>query len=298
LRRSRLKLPADQRSHRLDFEAIGTHWQIDTVDPVEDALRAAIADRVERYDRTWSRFRSDSLVSRIGERAGRWILPDEAAELFELYRGLYLATDGAMSPLVGRSLDALGYDREYSLRPSGSPVAAPTWDEAVAWDGEALTTLRPVRLDIGAAGKGHLVDLVGAVLQDAGHSQFVIDASGDIRHWGADVLRIGLEDPRDVTRAIGIARISDAAICSSATNRRQWAPGLHHVVDAMTGLPTSTIVATWAIAPTALAADGLATALFFADPAQLSELFDFQWVRMNAAGRVEFSPDLDGELFT
>ncbi|MCY7413116.1 MAG: FAD:protein FMN transferase [Salinibacterium sp.] len=298
MRRSRLTLPADQRSHRLDFEAIGTHWQIDTVDPVEDTLRAAIADRVERYDRTWSRFRSDSLVSQIGERAGQWILPDEAGELFELYRGLYLATGGAMSPLVGRSLDAIGYDRGYSLRPSGSPVAAPTWDEAVAWDGEALTTLRPVSLDIGAAGKGHLVDLVGAVLGDSGHSQFVIDASGDIRHWGADLLRVGLEDPRDTTKAIGIARISNAAICSSATNRRQWGTGLHHVVDALTGLPTSTIVATWAIAPTALAADGLATALFFTDPARLSELFDFRWVRLDATGRVEFSPDFDGELFT
>ncbi len=253
---------------------------------------------MQRYDRTWSRFRADSVVSRIGEGAGRWVLPEEAGELFELYRKLYRATDGAMSPLIGRSLDALGYDRAYSLRPSGDPVAAPAWDEAVAWDGEALTTVRPVSLDIGAAGKGHLVDLVGGVLRDSGHSQFVIDASGDIRHWGTDVLRVGLEDPRDATRAIGIARISDAAICSSATNRRQWGAGLHHVVDAMTGLPTSTIVATWAIASTALAADGLATALFFANPARLSELFDFRWVRMDANGRVEFSPDLDGELFT
>lgn len=265
---------------------------------MDAALAAAIADRIETYDRTWSRFRDDSLVAAIGERAGRWPFPAEAPELFDLYRRLYAATDGAMSPLVGRALDTLGYDRTYSLTPVGDPSPAPAWDEAVAWDGSALTTVRPVRLDVGAAGKGYLVDLIGDLLVAAGHESIVIDASGDIRHWGDGVLRVGLEDPRDTTKAIGIARVTDAAIGSSATNRRQWGAGLHHVIDALTGLPTRSIVATWAIARNALEADGLATALFFADPARLEREFAFQWVRMDASGRVEFSPHLDGELFT
>lgn len=282
----------------LAFEALGTRWQIDTIEPVDAALAAEIADRIERYDRTWSRFRTDSLVAQIGRRAGTWRFPDEAPALFELYRRLYAATDGAMSPLVGAALDTLGYDRAYSLTPSGDPVPAPAWDEAVAWDGDRLTTVRPVRLDVGAAGKGYLVDLIGALLREAGHENIVIDASGDIRHWGESALRVGLEDPRDTTRAIGIARITDAAICSSATNRRQWGAGLHHVIDALTGLPTRSIIATWAIAPTALEADGLATALFFTDPARLERDFAFEWVRLDAAGRVEFSPHLNGELFT
>ncbi len=261
-------------------------------------MRAAVADQIERYDRTWSRFRPDSVVMRIGEHAGQWVLPAEADELFDLYRRLYAVTGGAMSPLVGRALDTLGYDRAYSLRPAGDPIPAPAWDDAVAWDGTALTTIRPVSLDIGAAGKGHLVDLVGELLVTGGHPDAVIDASGDIRHWGDGVLRVALEDPRDTTKAIGIARVGRQAICSSATNRRVWGDGIHHVIDALTGLPTRRIVATWAIAPTALEADGLATALFFADPARLADQFAFQWVRMDATGRVEFSPNLDGELFT
>lgn len=261
-------------------------------------LKAVIADRVESYDRTWSRFRTDSLVATIGERAGSWAFGPEAPALFDLYRRLYSASDGAMSPLVGATLDALGYDRAYSLTPTGTPRPAPAWDEAVAWDGETLTTVRPVRLDVGAGGKGYLVDLLGQLLREAGHEKVAIDASGDIRTWGGGTLRVGLEDPRDPTRAIGIAHVADAAICSSATNRRQWGSGLHHVIDALTGLPTRSITATWAIAPTALEADGLATALFFTDPTRLEREFDFQWVRMDAAGRVEFSPHLNGELFT
>lgn len=253
-------------------------------------------DRVESFDRTWSRFRDDSLVSRIAAAPGAWRFPAEAPALFDLYRRLYTATDGAMSPLVGQTLESLGYDRAYSLRPSATPAPVPAWDDAVAWDGEALTTVRPVVLDVGAAGKGYLVDLVTAMIVDAGHEDAIVDGSGDLRHVGTGTMAVGLEHPLDTTKAIGIARV-EAAICSSATNRRVWGSGIHHVIDATTGLPTSRVIATWAIAATALEADGLATALFFTDPARLAAEFDFTYVRMLTGGAVEFSPDLEGELF-
>lgn len=245
----------------------------------------------------WSRFRNDSLVARIAASAGAWRLPAEAGPLLDVYRRLYEATDGAMSPLVGRSLESLGYDRAYSLRASGAPTAAPAWEDAIAWDGESLTTLRPVTLDVGAAGKGYLVDLVTELLVAAGHRDVIVDGSGDIRHAGPSPIRVALEHPTDAKRAIGIANVTNGAICSSASNRRAWGTGLHHVIDATTGLPTTRVIATWAIAATGLEADGLSTALFFADPARLAEQFDFEYVRVLATGAIEFSPNLDGELF-
>lgn len=237
-------------------------------------------------------------MARIATTPGVWEFPPDAPELFDLYRRLYTATDGAMSPLVGRALDDLGYDRAYSLRPTGRSAAAPAWDEAVAWNGRALTTVRPVSLDVGAAGKGYLVDIVARILDEAGHVDYTVDGSGDIRHRGAAPIRVGLEHPLDTSKAIGIALVRDGAICSSATNRRAWGEGLHHVIDALTGLPTHNVIATWAVARTALEADGLSTALFFADPARLAAEFDFSYVRMFSTGRVEFSPTFDGELFT
>lgn len=255
--------------------------------------------RIEEFDRTWSRFRDDSLVARIANAPGTFAFPAEAPALFELYRNLYEATDAALSPLVGRALEGLGYDRTYSLRQhSGSPGPVPAWDDAISWDGSRLTTLRPVLLDVGAAGKGLLVDLVTELLAEAGHGDVIVDGSGDIRQFGPDPIRVGLEHPLDTSKAIGIANVQNAAICSSATNRRAWGKGLHHVIDATTGLPTSTVIATWAMAPTALEADGLSTALFFADPVRLAERYEFTFVRMFSTGRVEFSPNLDGEIFT
>ena len=276
------------------FESIGTQWQIDTPEPIPQTLRTALARRIDEFDRTYSRFRDDSLVARIATTPGRHEFPADAPPLFDLYRRLHSATAGRVSPLVGGSLDALGYDRTYSLR-ARAAAPAPTWDDAVAWDGTALTTVRPVSIDVGAAGKGYLVDIVGRMLVGAGIPQFTIDASGDILHSGAPI-RVGLEHPLDPSKAIGVATVS-GAICASAANRRAWGNGLHHVIDATTGLPTSAVIATWAIAATALAADGLATALFFADPAMLEQSFDFTWVLMREGGRVEFSPRFEGEIF-
>lgn len=284
--------------HNWRFEAIGTGWQIDTPRPLGGVLEHAILDRIAGFDRTYSRFRDDSLVARIATTPGRHVFPDDAAALFDVYRALYEATDGAMSPLVGAALDRLGYDRTYSLRATAPAIPAPGWDAAVAWDGTALTTLRPVSVDVGAAGKGYLVDIVAAMLAASGVDEFIVDASGDIVHHGAEPIRVGLEHPLDTTKAIGVVSIANGAICASASNRRVWGDGLHHVLDATTGLPTREIIATWAMAETALAADAIATALFFADPARLAERFEFSYVRMHATGRVESSPHLDGELFT
>src|SRR5690606_31691184 len=86
------------------FEAIGTAWQIDADVPIEASTQAAIHARIEQSARAYSRFRDDSLVARIASTPGTVEFPADAAPLFGLYRRLYEATDGAMSPLVGRSL--------------------------------------------------------------------------------------------------------------------------------------------------------------------------------------------------
>jgi len=252
--------------------------------------------RIEDFDRTYSRFRDDSLVSTIARAPNTYRFPADAPPLFELYRRLYIATKGAMSPLVGRALEELGYDRTYSLQPSATLTRVPEWQEALSWNGSELTTHTPALLDIGAAGKGYLVDLVAEVLREHGVGATTVDASGDFLHRGETPLRVALEHPLDVSKAIGVVSVQNQAMCASAPNRRAWA-GLHHILDARTGLPTDRIIATWAIAATALEADGLATALFFAEPAELATEFEFQYVRMFSTGRVEYSPDLNGELF-
>jgi thiamine biosynthesis lipoprotein len=282
------------------FDAIGTGWRIDTVEPIPDAVRAVIAGRIERFDLDWSRFRDDSLVTRIAREPGRHRMPDDAPQLLGLYRELYRASGGRVSPLVGRALESVGYDAQYRLRPAATRPPVPSWDDALAWDGEYLTTTTSVLLDIGAVGKGYLVDLVSGVLADHGIPRHVVDASGDLLTRGVP-LRVALEHPLDPTKAIGVVELSggpeDAALCASASNRRAWGDGLHHVLDAVTGEPTSQVIASWAIASTAAWADGAATALFFETPPNFFARHNVVTVTMSAHGCVECSPSFTGELF-
>jgi thiamine biosynthesis lipoprotein len=290
--------PAEGFVRSWEFEAIGAPWRISTPDDLPQTTKDAILARMDDFDRVYSRFRGDSLVSEIATRAGTWDFPADAAALFSLYRTLYNATEGAMSPLVGGRLENLGYDSDYTLTPHPESVEVPSWDEIMKWDGTRLTTTSAVLVDVGAAGKGYLVDLVAAVLRDAGADEYLIDASGDLLHRGAVAVRVGLEHPFDATQAIGICELQNASICASAPNRRAWGDGLHHILDATTGEPTSTIAATWAVASSGLIADGLATALFFAASPALSASYTFEYVRMFPDSRVEYSRSFPGELFT
>ena len=280
------------------FEGIGTRWEISTPRPLDAALRGRLLAVVEKYDGDWSRFRSDSRVSAMARQPGRFQLPAEAAALGRLYRRLYDITAGAMTPLIGGSLERLGYDASYSLKPAGSPVPAPRWEDALDWDGNELTTSVPLVLDIGAAGKGQLVDLLAAELRSHGEESFLIDASGDLLHSGPEPVTVALEHPYDPSKAIGTVSLAGGALCASASNRRAWGDGLHHVLDGTTGRPVTTAVATWTLANNTMVADGLATALFFAPGAVLEESFDFSWLTVFSDGSAAYSAGFEGTLFT
>src|ERR671927_373232 len=231
------------------FEGIGTGWEISTPVPLPPGLRSALLAEVERYDSTWSRFREDSLVTRMSVEPGQYLLPPESADLAGLYRRLYTLSGGAMTPLIGESLERLGYDPHYSLRPRGEAAPPPGWDTVLDWHGTSLRTTAPVVLDIGAAGKGQLVDLLADLLRSHGVPDFFIDASGD-------------------------------------------------VLDGTTGTPVRTVVATWALADSAMAADALATALFLVPATDLEQHFRFSWLKVFSNGSAEYSAEFEGALFT
>ncbi|MYW96160.1 FAD:protein FMN transferase [Amycolatopsis rubida] len=283
------------------FAAIGTQWQIDTERPLAEELRRRIRSLAEEFDRVWSRFRDDSLVTRIAHAGtgGRFEFPARDAALLDLYDRLVAATDGALDPLVGRDLELLGYDARYTLVPDEAALAGrrrDSWTRDVRREGTSIATERPMVIDVGAAGKGYLVDLVAQTLLDAGVVEFVVDASGDLRHHGREPVTVGLEHPVLPGRVLGTVALRDSALCASATNRRSWGDGLHHVLNGQTGRPVDDVVATWVLAADAATADGLATALFVSDPARL-RTFPCSWVRMLANGRVQWSDNFAGELF-
>lgn len=320
----------DGKERDWTFDAIGTSWRIVTAAPASAAVRRAVADRVDAFDRAWSRFRPDSVVAAVRSGAGRHRMPDDAGPLLDLYDRLHAATDGAMSPAVGDGLEHLGYDADYSLRAGEGHRAAVDWAD-VRWEPPHLVTTVPFVLDVGAAGKGYLADLVADVVLAEQRREGVpdgargvrVDASGDLVHRpparsarsagptgvpAPDALRVALEHPLRPEFAVGVATLDGTprrrALCASATNRRTWGEGLHHVLDARTGVPVTGVLATWVVADSALVADGLATALFLLDPDAATTLaaeLGATFVRMDAppggGHRLHVSPDFPGEVF-
>jgi thiamine biosynthesis lipoprotein len=279
------------------FDGIGTRWEISTPGALDEGQRRRLLEVVEDYDAAWSRFRPDSLVAQAARQPGRYEMPDGAGALGRLYRSLYRLSGGAMTPLIGASLEQLGYDAAYSLRSRGTPVPAPRWEDVLDWQDTVLTTKAPVVLDIGAAGKGQLADLLSAELRSQGFSASFIDASGDLFNAGGPSVSVALEHPYDPGKAIGTISLGPGALCASAANRRAWGDGLHHVLDGITGVPVRTVVATWALAGTAMEADALATALFFVDGEALQQEFEFSWLSVLSDGSAAYSAGFEGVLF-
>ncbi len=285
------------------FEAIGTRWTIDCEDELDEKkyeeLKQAIQERIDLYDRTYSRFKLDSLLSRAGATPGVYEFPEDSVELFGTYRDFYEITGGKVTPLIGDVLDSAGYDADYSLRQKRELVTPYTWDEAFTYESSVLTTHKPIIIDIGAGGKGHLIDIVGLLMEEMDIRSYTIDAGGDIRHRSREnaSLRVGLEDPTDTESVIGVVEIRNSSICGSAGNRRKWGD-FHHIIDPHTLESPRELEAVWAIAKTTFLADLLTTALFFTPPEVLLRSYEFEYAILSHDGMLTYSPHFNGEFFT
>lgn len=281
---------------RWAFDAIGTRWEIESVTPLGADLRDDVTALIDGFDREWSRFRDDSAVTRLGVAGGAVPAPADAVALLGIYRELDAATGGAVNPLIGAALARRGYDARVTRVDHGAEPAPADWTRILTADADLLRLTGPAMIDVGAAGKGRLVDRVAGLITARVTGDVVVDASGDLVVRGGPV-RVGLEHPYDPRRAIGAWEITDGALCASAVNRRAWGESLHHVLDARTGEPVRTIAATWARGADALHADAAATALFFDGGPELAYRWGVEWARMTTDGRVEWSPGGKEGLF-
>lgn len=274
----------------MEFEAIGTHWWIQPGQAELDVTK--VKRTIDGIDKIWSRFRDDSTVARMAQDAGTYELSPPDIDLLNWYYQLYIATDGLVTPLIGQTLSDAGYDKSYTLKPGPNIQATPVWDDVLSLGKTSLTLKRPALIDVGAAGKGFVVDKVAGLFA----GDFCVDAGGDIR-VGDIKMDIGLEDPRDPTKLIGLATVKNAAICGSAISRRAW-KDWNHIVNPRTSRPADKIIATWVICDSAMRADGLATALFFVAPDKLRHLADFKYCIMYSDGSVKFTDDKTIKIFT
>lgn len=284
---------------RFSFEAIGTHWQIDIAKELsskeEALLLEKIKNRINEFDKVYSRFREDSTVFEMSKKAGDYTLPSDADLLITTYKRVYDKTFGLVTPLIGQVLIDAGYDHKYSLVPKETRIPL-KWEEVLEWNNPILKIKKPEMLDFGAGGKGYLVDIVSDLLINEGIGDFCVDAGGDMKVLGSE-LAVGLEHPNNKDLVIGQIKIKNKSLCGSAGNRRVWAD-YHHVINPETLKSPKNILAVWTLAETTLLADILTTAVYFLSPEILKNHFDFEYLVIRESGHLEKSDGFNAEIFT
>ncbi len=287
---------------QFSFEGIGTLWKIDIgkehSSKEEALLLDKIKQRIELFDKYYSRFRSDSLVTKMSKSEGEYTLPPDADKMISTYKKVYDITSGLVTPLIGQVLVDAGYDAEYSLVPK-TLVPPKKWDEVMEWHNPVLKMKHSEILDFGAGGKGYLVDIVSELLESENIFDYCVDAGGDIRQRSSkgESLLVGLEHPQDLESVVGQVSILNKSLCGSAGNRRQWAD-YNHVINPETLKSPKHILAIWTMAEDTLTADILTTALSFVSPEILQKHFTFEYFILNSDLTYLKSSGFNAELFT
>lgn len=284
---------------KYEFEAIGTHWTVDIAKELSSSEEALllnkIMQRIAEFDKTYSRFRKDSLVTRMSKEAGKYELPEDAEKMLSVYKKVYDITNGQVTPLIGNALSNLGYDAQYSFQKKDLEKVL-KWEEVIDWNNPILNIKSPVLLDFGAGGKGYLVDIVSELLEGEGIDEYCVDAGGDMRHRGESSLKVGLEHPEDISSVIGAIDIRNQSLCGSAGNRRSWAD-YNHIINPETLSSPKEILAVWTLADETMLADILTTALVFVSPEVLQKYFKFEYLIFYNDHSVKKSDGFTAELF-
>jgi thiamine biosynthesis lipoprotein len=264
-------LKADSRTVQASTIAMDTVVSIQVVGVADEGLVRPVVQRALDWfatvERACSRFDPNSELRHLLARSGEPV--EVSPVLFEAVRfALALArqTGGAFDPTIGRLLERHGFNRHYV---TGETITSPSADPASTYrdvrlgSGRTITLRRPLVLDLGAVAKGLAIDLAACELRD--FDNFCIEAGGDLFASGhnADGVpwRVGIQDPRRPGALATTLEVSDRAVCTSGDYQRKNASG-HHLVDPRTGQSAVELASVSVVAPTAIAADGLATAAF------------------------------------
>ena len=230
-----------------------------------EAAHRAVRTTFEREEARCSRFRDDSELSRVNGAAGTEVVVSPGfARIVSLALAAARRTDGRFDPTVLPALVAAGYDRGFdeilagaraALRPA-SPCGR--WRE-IRLTGTSLRLPHGVGLDLGGIAKGWTVDLAAEAAIVVGLPWAIVNAGGDLRLAGtppAGGIEVAVEDPEDVSAELLRLRLRSGALATSSVTRRAWGPGLHHLIDPATGLPSSgTALQATAWAPTCAEAE-------------------------------------------
>lgn len=273
--------PSESSCVRDSRPAMGSLLEITAyggADRCRQALEAAYAE-VNRLEAVLSPFRAESDLSRINREAPyRPVTADaELIDVLTMSLGFARLTGGAVDVTVG-PLMRLWRHRSSEMKgipPSSEQVERTlrlVGHQHVIVDSDRSTVAYQhagMSIEFGAIGKGYAVDRavkvlehhgVGAALVSFGSSLYALGSPPDRDGW-----RIAIRHPRDRGRVVDAITLTDGALGTSGNDQQamrlagRW---YGHIMDPRTGYPSEGLSGASVLAPTAVEADALSTAVF------------------------------------
>jgi len=257
-----------------EFEGLGTTCQMRLCAPSNtiagEAAHRAI-DEVRRIETKYSRYRVDSIVSRINAAAGtgeRVAVDAETAMLLRFAETLHDASEGRFDITSGILRRVWNF--KTARVPSHDEVAALLPDigwSQVAWDGESIALPRAgMELDFGGFGKEYAADRAAAVLHEAGVTGGTVNLGGDVSLVGPRPdgvpWRVGIAHPRRPGGVIASLEMTHGALATSGDYERSFEVDgrrYHHILDPRTGWPVTRWQSVSVVGPACLASGALTT---------------------------------------
>ena len=265
--------PSDPDSVRIVFQAMASPCEIvlakDPQVDLEGAARQAIAE-VQRIETTYSRFRSDSIVTRINAAAGGAAVDcdDETWSLLEFAQSLYQSSGGLFD--ISSGVLRTVWDFKAAQVPSAAALEAVR--PLVAWplvERRNKTVRLPkagMQIDFGGFGKEYAADRAGAVLEENGLRHGYVNLGGDIRVIGprpdGRPWTFGIQDPRDSGKLVASIPLTSGGLATSGDYVRYFeADGKRycHVLHPRTAVPVTYWRSVSVMAPFAVVAGNCAT---------------------------------------
>jgi thiamine biosynthesis lipoprotein len=216
------------------FEALGGECEIFGVDVDDQTIARGQAWVHQMHDRL-TRFSPASELSRFNASAGSWA---EVSPLLEsLLRECLRAHDlsgGLVNAAVLPALLAAGYTRTFSEGPTRvtASVVPPALPEVLEVRSGSARLRQGASIDLGGIAKGWLADRLA---DDMGPNSLV-NLCGDLFARGGGETGDGWP----VGMGGKTVLLSDMGAATSGTQKRSWAPDLHHLIDPRTGQPSRT----------------------------------------------------------
>ena len=133
--------------------------------------------------------------------------------------------------------------------------------------GRIALGIEGARVTLDGIAKGRIIDAAVATLAAHGADRVLVEAGGDLRTLGVRVdarpWRVGVAHPRQPGAVLGVLTVDGRAVATSGDYMNRFTAdfALHHILDPQTGRSPGDLASATVLAPTALDADALATAL-------------------------------------